>query len=164
MIEKTYPITEKLVVNALQLVEQLRQQLIDEAEALKTNQHAELINAIATQKKQLVVQLELFNTQCGQVLATEKLPNNQSGIAVYFQRAADLGLLTAELTNQWAKVQAYCSECRVLNDQNGASIALLSRHTNRSLQLLKGKPQTSNTYGRDGSSNSELYSRPLISV
>jgi len=164
MIEKTYPIVEKLVFNALHLVERLFQQLIEEADALKKAQNAELINTIAANKKQLVVQLELFNTQCGQVLATEKLPNNQDGIIEYFQRAAAADLLTAELTRNWAQIQSLCSECRILNDQNGASIALLTRHTNRSLHILKGNPHTSNTYGPDGSTKNELYSRPLISV
>jgi len=164
MIEKTYPITEKLVSNALQLVEQLYQQLTQEADALKQGQDAELINTIAANKKQLVVQLELFNTQCGQVLATEKLPNNQEGINGYFQRAAAAGLLTDILTNNWTRIQSLSSECRTLNEQNGASIALLSLHTNRSLHILKGKSQASNTYGPDGASQSERYTRTLISV
>ncbi|MDP2901998.1 MAG: flagellar protein FlgN [Methylovulum sp.] len=164
MIEKTYPITEKLILNALHLVEGLRFQLIQEVEALKNAQNAELINTIATNKKQLVVQLELFNTQCGQVLSTENLPNNQDGITEYFRRAAAASILTDELIRYWAQIQTLCSECKILNDQNGASIALLARHTDRSLHILKGKPHTSNTYGPDGSSQSELYARPLISV
>jgi len=164
MIEQTYPITEKLVSNALYLVEQLYQQLTQEADALQQGQNAELINTIAANKKQLVEQLELFNTQCGQLLATEKLPNSQEGINEYFQRAAAASLLTDTLTNNWTRIQSLCSECRTLNEQNGASIALLSLHTNRSLHILKGKSQASNTYGPDGSSQSERYTRTLISL
>jgi flagella synthesis protein FlgN len=51
-----------------------------------------------------------------------------------------------------------------LNEQNGAMIALLSRHNTQSLHILKGKSQSSNTYGPDGSSKADLFKRSLISV
>ena len=57
MIEKTWPITEKLIVNALHLTEQLYQQLVQEADTLKQPLHTELLNTIAANKKQLVMQL-----------------------------------------------------------------------------------------------------------
>lgn len=164
MIEKTYPIIEKLVINALNLVVQLFEHLNQEAEALKKSQDAELINTIAANKKQLVMQLEQFNSQCAQILAFEKLPNNQEGIEEYFHRAAATGLLTAESTNRWKQIQSICAQCRSLNEQNGASIELLARYTKRSLHILKGKPQVSNTYGPDGSSQSEAFTHTLISV
>ena len=164
MIEKTWPITEKLILNALHLTEQLYQQLTDEADTLKKPLHSELINTIAANKKQLVMQLEQFNMQCGQVLATEDLPNNQEGIKGYFQRAKAAGLATVEVSGHWAKIQSLCSECRTLNEQNGASIELLSYHTKRSLHILKGKPQGSNTYGPDGATQSDPFTHTLILV
>ncbi len=164
MIEKIYPITEKLIVNALQLANQLHQELNREAEALKKTQQAELISAIAAAKKQLVAQLEEFNSQLTQVLATEKLPNNQNSIQEYFKRAETAGLPTAEAIDNWAQLMRVCAACRDLNDQNGASIALLSRHAKRSLDILKGKPEFANTYGSDGITKSDRYTRPLISV
>ena len=164
MIEKTWPITEKLILNALHLTEQLYQQLTREADTLKKPPHTELINNIAANKKQLVMQLEQFNMQCGQILATEKLPDNQEGIKDYFQRAEAAGLPTAESTNHWAKIQFICSECRTLNEQNGASIELLANHTKRSLHILKGKPHSSNTYGPDGSTQSDPFTHTLILV
>jgi len=63
------------------------------------------------------MQLEQFNMQCGQILATEKLPNNQEGIKEYFQRAEVAGLPAAESINNWAQIQIICSECRTLNEQ-----------------------------------------------
>jgi flagella synthesis protein FlgN len=164
MIEKTYPITEKLVINALQLAQQLHQELNREADALKKNQQAELINNIAANKKQLVVQLEQFNSQLAQVLATEKLANNQDGIREYFKRAEIANLPTAELIGNWMQLMLVCAECRNMNEQNGAGIDLLSRHTKRSLDILKGKPAFANTYGADGSTQSDRYSHTLISV
>lgn len=164
MIDKTYPIIEKLIINALNLVIQLLEQLNQEAEALKKPQEAELINAIAANKKQIVLQLEQFNSHCTQILALEKLPNNQEGIEEYFHRATAAGLLTGESTSRWKQIQSISAQCRALNEQNGAGIELLARYTHRSLQILKGKPQTSNTYGPDGSSQSEAFTRSLISV
>lgn len=164
MIEKTYPISEKLIFNALQLAQQLHQELNREADALKKTQQAELINNIAANKKQLVAQLEQFNTQLTQVLATEKLPNNQESIKEYFKRAETAGLSTAESTDNWTQLMLVCADCRNLNEQNGAGIDLLSRHTKRSLDILKGKPEFSNTYGCDGSTQSDHYSHTLISV
>jgi flagella synthesis protein FlgN len=164
MIEKTYPITEKLILNALQLGQQLHQELNREADALKKTQHAELINDIAANKKQLVAQLEQFNAQFTQVLATEQLPNDQESIKEYFERAKSIGLLTAESMNNWAQLMLVCAECRALNEQNGAAIELLSRHAKRSLDILKGKPALTNTYGSDGSPQSDRHTHRLISV
>ncbi|MBL6986994.1 MAG: flagellar protein FlgN [Methylobacter sp.] len=164
MIQKTYPITEQLILNALQLAQQLHQELNRELDALKKTQQAELINNIASNKKQLVIQLEQFNAQLAQVLATEQLPNNQESIKEYFKRAETVGLLTAQSIDNWKQLMLVCTECRNLNEQNGAGIDLLSRHTKRSLDILKGKSEFANTYGSDGSTKSDRYSSTLISV
>jgi len=164
MIEKTYPITEQLILNALQQAQQLHLELTQEAEALKQTSQAELLNTIAANKKQLVAQLEQFNSQLTQVLATEKLSNNQESITEYFKRAETAGLLPAASISNWAQLMLVCAECKKLNEQNGATIDLLSRHTKRSLDILKGKPESVNTYGSDGSAQSDRYSHSLISV
>jgi flagella synthesis protein FlgN len=164
MIEKTYPIIDKLILNALQSAEQLYQELNKEAEALKKTQQAELIGNIAANKKQLVMQMEQFNAQLTQVLATENLPNNQESIKEYFRRAESAGMSTTELTNNWTQLMLTCAECRSLNEKNGAAIDLLSRHTKRSLDILKGKPEFTNTYGADGSTQSDRQTHTLISV
>ncbi|MGZ5576613.1 MAG: flagella synthesis protein FlgN [Methylobacter sp.] len=164
MIKQTHPITEQLILNALQLAQQLRQELNREADALKNLHQAELISSIAANKKQLVMQLEQFNTQITQVLTTEKLPNDQDSIREYFNRAEVAGLSTVESFGNWTQLMLVCAECRNLNEQNGAGIDLLSRHTKRSLDILKGKPEFTNTYGSDGSTQSDRYSRTLISV
>ncbi|MGZ4968367.1 MAG: flagella synthesis protein FlgN [Methylobacter sp.] len=164
MILKIYPITEQLICNALKLAQQLHQELNREADALKKTQQAELINDIAANKKQLVLQLEQFNTQITQVLATENLPNNQESIREYFKRAETAGLQTTESIGNWAQLMNVCAECKKLNEQNGASIDLLSRHTKRSLDILKGKSESANTYGSDGRAQSDRQIHTLISV
>lgn len=164
MIIKTYPLTEQLIDNAIKLAEQFQHELSLEADALKKSQPAELIIHIAANKKQLATELEQFNSQLTQVLATEKLPNDQNGITEYFNRAQAAGLLTAQSIENWSKLMLICAECRDLNEKNGAIIDLLSRHTKRSLDILKGKSEFTNTYGSDGSTQNDHYKRTLISV
>jgi flagella synthesis protein FlgN len=164
MIEKTYPITAKLIVNALQLANELHAELNCEADALRETHHSEVINNIAVNKKLLVAQLEQFNAQLGQVLETEKLPNTQNSMREYFNRGETAGLSTTETVENWMQLMLICAKCKVLNEQNGAAIDLLSRHTKRSLNILKGKPDFANTYGADGSTQSDKYTHRLISV
>jgi flagella synthesis protein FlgN len=164
MIEKTYPITEQLIVNALQLANELHAELNSEADALKQSQHTEVINSIAINKRQLVAQMEQFNAQLAQVLETEKLPNDQESIREYFKRGKTAGLSISKTVENWEQLMLVCAKCKTLNEQNGAAIDLLSRHTKRSLDILKGKTEFSNTYSADGSTQSDSHTHRLISV
>ncbi|MFU8787614.1 MAG: flagella synthesis protein FlgN [Methylobacter sp.] len=164
MIEQTYPIAEKLIANALQLAQQLHHELTQEASALKKMQQAERIGTIADSKKQLVAQLDQLNAQITQILAIEKLPNTPDSVKDYFKSAETAGLPTAESANNWTQLMRVCSECRRQNEENGASIDVLSRHAQRSLNIIKGKPESANTYDADGSTHSERHTSPLISV
>lgn len=161
MAENTWKTAEKLILSTLHLAKQLHQQLVQEAEMLKTSPQVELIDKITAQKKQLVSQLEDFNSQFEQLLAAESLPSNQEGINGYFQRAEDAGLQTTETVANWKQIQLVCSECKALNEQNGAGIELLSLHAKRSLDILKGKTTASNTYGRDGVTQSDKLTNTL---
>jgi flagella synthesis protein FlgN len=164
MIEKTYPLIENHILNTLPVVEQLYQQLKQEADALKQMRQAEKVDRIANHKKQLVVQMEQLSKHLGELLAVEQLPNNQEGIEAYFQHAEALGLSTAEASGNWARIRSLSANCRTLNEQNGACIELLSRHTKRSLQILNGKSQFANTYGPDGATKSDYFNHTLLSV
>lgn len=155
MINTTWPITEKLIHNALNLVEQLYQQLVTEADTLKQSPSAELVNQIASNKKQLVLQLEQFHIECGQILAMATLPHSLEGINLYFQQAEAAGFNAAELKSHWDQIQALCTLCKVLNEQNGMSIELLAHHTKRSSHILKGKSPSPSLYGPDGTTQSE---------
>jgi flagella synthesis protein FlgN len=161
MVEKTWTTTEKLILDTLYLASQLHQQLSQEADMLKASPQAELLDTITANKKQLISQLEGSNSQFCHILAGEGLPPNQEGINEYFQRAQAAGLPTAETTAHWGQIQLICSECKMLNEQNGASIELLALHTKRSLDILKGKTLESSTYGRDGVTQSESLAHTL---
>jgi flagella synthesis protein FlgN len=164
MIEKTYPLIEKHILNFLQLVELLYQQLNQEAENLKQVQQVELIGFIAGNKNQLVEQMEQLSRQLGELLAVEQLPNSQEGIHACFQRAEAAGFSIMEATRNWAQIARISADCKELNERNGACIDLLSRHAKRSLHILKGKPQLATVYGPDGITKSDYSGRTLISV
>jgi flagellar biosynthesis protein FlgN len=161
MMENTWVIAEKLILNILLLTQQLNQQLTQESEILKSAPQPGDLDSSTANKKQLVSQLEELNQQVSQILAVEKLPNNQDGINQYFQNATLAGLPTTGTVNNWQQIQAICAECKALNEQNGASIELLSNHAKRSLDILKGNTRGANTYGRDGVSKSDPLTRSL---
>ncbi len=162
MVEKTWPIAEQLIVNMLAAAGQLHQQLSQEADILKSGgQAAQLIDQSTAAKKQLLSQLEQLNQQFSQILTAEKLPNNQDGVSGYFERAETAGLSVVDTVSKWKQIQQVCSECKTLNEQNGASIELLSLHAKRSLDILKGKTGGSNTYGRDGVTQREALTHTL---
>lgn len=161
MIEKTWPTAEQLILNILGTTQQLHEQLAREADILKTGQPPELIDQSTAQKKQLAHALEGLHTQLNQLLTTETLPHNQDGVLLYFQRAATAALPTTETSARWRQIQQLCLECKALNEQNGASIDLLSLHAKRSLDILKGNTQPANTYGRDGVTQRDALTHTL---
>jgi flagella synthesis protein FlgN len=161
MMENTWAIAEKLILNILLLTQQLNQQLTQESEILRSAPQPKDLDLTTTNKKQLVSRLEELNQQVSQILAVEKLPNNQGGIDQFFQNATLAGLPTIGTVNNWQQIQAICAECKALNEQNGASIELLSNHAKRSLDILKGNTRGANTYGRDGVSKSDPLAHSL---
>lgn len=164
MIEKTFPIAEKLLSNGLKATQKLLELLNAEYGQLKVKSDPATIATLAAHKKDVVTQLEQFSKQLGQVLATEKLLVSQEGIHNYFAKAKAAGINTADSYRCWLDIAELTKTCRALNEKNGASIDLLSRHTQRALQVLRGKSQLATTYGPDGSTRSELFSHTLISV
>ncbi len=164
MIDKTHPITEKLLNNTLSLSIKLLDILTIEAEQLKSNTNSAAISDIASNKKQTVSQIDQYSKQLSQILATEKLQMSADGMSDYFKKAETANINISTSSKLWKEVLSISKQCQLLNEKNGASINLLSQHTQRSLHILKGKSQQTSTYGPDGSAYSEHHSHSLISV
>jgi len=164
MINKTYPITEKLLRNGLSTSLKLLELLTSESDSLKKNADSTTISIIAVHKKETVTELDQFSKQLTQVLATEKLQMTPSGVSEYFKKAETINLDTSNSSSIWKEIISISKQSRMLNERNGASINLLAQHTQRSLQILKGKSQQATTYGPDGSTYSERLSHSLVSV
>jgi len=163
MIHKTHPLATKLIATALNNTQQLYQLLNEESTLLKTKDQTQALNVTVQKKNALVSQLNTFTNQVEQLLASEKL-SKQDGMIQYFSIAKQANIDTTESLSNWQKLTELSKKCRRLNEQNGASIHILSQHTQRVLSILKGKPQTINTYSRDGRAKNNLYSRTLVSV
>lgn len=164
MIDKTFPITENLLNFGLSASQKLLELLNAETQILAQPAEHQALTAIAAGKREVVEQLEQFALQLGQVLATEQLVANHQGIEQYLNKAQAAGSNVAASRANWANITALSKKCRSINEQNGASIDMLSRHTQRALQILKGKSSLSTTYGRDGTTRSEQFSQRMISV
>jgi len=68
-----------------------------------------------------------------QILATESLDFNPAGIKDYFDKAQAAGLDTQTAQASWRQIASLIRQCHLLNEQNGASIALLMRHASCAL-------------------------------
>ncbi len=163
MIEKTYPVATKLAKNGLIHTQKLFQLLGEEASLLRKDEATELLAGIAAEKQLLVTQLNQFTKQLSQILNTENLALDQDGIKDYLEKAKNAGLKATELSQYWFEITELSKKCRDMNEHNGACIDLLTRHNQRSLQIIKGNGQTINTYGPDGTTSSELNSQNLVS-
>lgn len=164
MIEHTFPIAEQLIANAVLLSQRLFQQLTQEADSLIRTPQAAFINTVANNKRELVTQLDLFNKQLEQILAAEKLPHSPEGVEAYFQLVKMTGLSTDSSETNWKKLIQLCTDCKNLNEQNGASIDILARNNKRTLHILKGKSENVTSYGRDGAVIGDFSNNTFVSV
>ena len=164
MLDKTFPIAEMVIARSVVLTLQLEQLLQEESACLKQGSSSERLNSIVEKKLPVITDINQFSRQLSQILATESLSNDQQGVHTYFERAAAAGNSIATIQANWEETIRLAKQCRLLNEQNGAMIDMLQRHTQRSLNILKGKPMVANTYGKDGTAKSDPYSRELISV
>lgn len=155
MIEKTYPITQNLLINGRDLSLKLLDLLTQEEQELKQKTDAPILSAIVNNKKKSVTELEQFSKQFSQVLATEKLHLTPKGIDEYFSRAKNANIDTSKADALWQEIVNLSKQCQSLNQKNGASINILAQYTQRSLHILKGKSQQTTTYGSDGSTYNE---------
>jgi len=163
MINKTHPIAQQLIKTALEQTQLLHQQLIEEALVLKKQTQVDTLNSITLEKNKIISQLSTFTEQIDQILASEKL-DKKTGMDQYFSLASHAGIDTSESSQNWQKLRTLSKKCQLLNEENGASIHILSQHTQRILDILKGKPQEINTYSRDGQAKTDSGSRSLTSV
>ncbi len=163
MIEKTHPIAQKLIQTAVADTLKLEQLLTNEALVLTKKTQIQALDSITQQKTALVKKLATFSRQIEQVLASEKL-SQEEGMLKYFEIAKQAGIDTSISLNAWHKLTKHSQNCRTLNEKNGACIHILNQHSTRILNILKGTSQLSNTYGRNGRTKHSRYSQTQLSV
>jgi len=163
MIDKTHAITLQLVETALDNSKQLLQLLTKEATLLKTKKHADKLNALTERKNEIIALLTTFSKQVEQILASEKL-SKEEGMDAYFTIAKKAGIDTSISHSNWQQLVKISKDCRTINEQNGACLHILNKHSLRVLDLLKGKDPAITTYGKNGHAKSSNSSTTTISV
>lgn len=165
MINKTFPIAEKLISNGLSFSRQLYQTLQDESLLLISQDKEKKLDGITQHKQHLVSEISIVTQQMGQVLQTEQLRADKTGLTIYFEKARMAQIDTKQAEQDWRELITLSDKARDLNNRNGAGIELLLRYTRHSLNILKGKPQASgHTYGRDGATQTDTGSNTFYSA
>jgi flagellar biosynthesis/type III secretory pathway chaperone len=162
MNAETYAFAGKLIYDAIATAVALKQCLEEEANVLKTARHPAALTELAAIKKLQVAELENFNTQLGEILAAEKCAPTPSSVSAYLVGLSAAQLSSDTLAKNWQILCALCQDSKLLNEQNGAAIELLSRHVTHSLQLLKNQPQLAPTYGPNGARKNHAFIRTRV--
>ncbi|MGR9073384.1 MAG: flagella synthesis protein FlgN [Gammaproteobacteria bacterium] len=163
-IQNTYQIAAKLLRKGIDLTRRLHELLIDEAEILRCGKDAERLMELSMQKEAAVSELSQFTRHLSQLLEGENLTLSEKGVEKFIEKVAFAKIDVTEITMAWEELRALSENCRLLNDQNGAGIELLTRHIHRSIQILNGEPQLGCTYGPNGTKSIGLFSHSLASV
>lgn len=149
--------------NLLKAIRTLYQLLLREADALDTRSSSSLEN-IADEKEQIIKHINHLTHQQNEFLGKFNLSGQKEGLATYLEQATKNDRLFAELTNYWTKVTEMLEQCQQLNQQNGARIELFNRHTERSLDILRGQSHLPYTYGPTGEKQKQRVDEQTISV
>lgn len=91
------------------------------------------------------------------------LPTGREGLDRLFA-ALPSAPTTDAFRAKWNQIKALAHECNDLNANNGAYIALMNQHVQRSLDVLHGRSQHEFVYGPDGIRRRPAASRKLLSV
>jgi len=160
---QTHPIALQLIDKAIGNVAQLHQLLTQESDLFKTKKSYQKLENITAQKNEVIQKLTTFSRQVEQILMSEGVEKD-GGMEEYFSIAQTAGLDTSISLSQWKKFTQLTEQCRSLNESNGACLYILNKHCTRILDVLKGKNSSLSTYTKNGHTNSNTFSTPIISV
>lgn len=152
------------LISLIQTLESLSGQLNDtlnqERTLLSSNDSTQLL-ALTKKKKALVSNLEKQTKTTHIFLKNMDIKQGLYGLSDFFsqiQASAEKTLLH----NVWLNIQALSDDNKKLNNENGSIIELNRRHTQRSLDVLRGQTGTTNsTYGSDGQAMQSKISRNI---
>lgn len=147
------------------LAELQRMQLVLEREALALkDRNAEILEQSAQEKQALTYTLDALSQRHAEILRMRDLPAGKEGIERLLSALPPSAPAALNLVTIWQDVQFATARCRKLNEANGAYIALLRQHVQRSLDVIHGQPSQDFVYGPDGVGRRPMSSRKLLSV
>lgn len=114
-------------------------------------------------KESLAEQINGLTTSQQALFRKHNLPTGRGGLDRLFAALPSSPQVDA-FRDKWGKIKELAEQCNDLNTHNGAYIALLNQHTQRSLDVLHGRTQNEFVYGRDGARHHPAATRKLLSV
>ena len=152
------------LISLIQALETLSNQLNDtlnqERALLSSNDSTQLL-ALTTKKKALVSSLEKQTKTTHVFLKNIDIKQGLYGLSDFFSQVKP-SVEKTSLHDAWLNVQSLSAENKKLNHANGSIIELNRRHTQRSLDVLRGQTGTANsTYGSDGQAMKSKISRNI---
>ncbi len=149
--------------NLHKAVKTLYQLLLRETDALDTKSSTSL-ETIAGKKERVIERINHLTHQQNEFLGKFNLSGHKEGLEIYLEQATKNDQQLTELKFYWAKLTEILEQCQQLNQRNGARIELLNRHTERSLDILRGQSHLPYTYGPTGEKQKERINQSTISV
>lgn len=155
------------LIELIQILENLSSQLNDvlnqEQVVLKSNDSQQLLELSKT-KKALVSNLEKQTKTTHIFLRNMNINQGLYGLSGFLPQIKSSDEKTL-VNDAWLNIQALSDENKKLNNTNGSIIELNRRHTQRSLDVLRGQISTPNsTYGSDGQTMKTKVSRNISIV
>ena len=139
--------------------QQLFGTLESEREALAAGD-AEQLDLLTRKKSDLLRQLESLGLEQQNLLDSVALDDSDAGLdtALAWCDPSD------EIRQSRKTLQGHLERCRTLNERNGLTVQYRMGYVRRALDVLNGDPAgTSNVYGKDGRTSSNVHSRLLAS-
>ena len=157
------PLPEQLIA-LIQTLESLSSQLNDtlnqERASLSANDSEQLFE-LTKKKKALVSNLEKQTKTTHIFLKNMDINQGLYGLSDFFSHIKP-SVEKTSLHNAWLNIQTLSDDNKKLNNANGSIIELNRRHTQRSLDVLRGQTNTTNsTYGSDGQAMKSKISRNI---
>ena len=139
---------------------QLNSTLKKEHAVLKLKDSQQLLE-LSDEKKALVTHLENHTKTTHIFLRNMNINKGLYGFSDALSSLAPGGIKTL-LEKAWSNIQALAEDNKKLNQINGSIIELNRRHTQRSLDVLRGQASTTtSTYGADGHAANSKVSRNI---
>ncbi len=139
---------EPVIREALEAARQLESVLAEERGALEQRDAAAL-DETAARKQEHLARLETLDGRRRRLLAEHGYPADQGGVEALLADCPS----AHPLTGLWQSLGELAGRCRDANAANGAIVHLRQRQIARTLDVLRGVPETAApVYGADGSS------------
>lgn len=122
----------------------------------------EAIEAIAAEKQLVAAAMEKLGIEHQRRVSTDIDNHKLTRTTDYPSQSQSDAYSDPAIAEQQSQTNKLFTQCQQLNEANGASIELLRRHCQRSLEILFPQNSETRTYGPDGTTEKSLLSSAMI--